>query len=254
MVKNIIYFVLIAFALSSCESLRQLTATDSRKTDTPNSPTPATKTSSSHPGRKEVKFLENIATSPEKQPTTTKGGEAAEVVYKTSPSTEKVKGPSSPTDYGVERTSSLQMKYAILMNTEVENVQNVELFKKIDDWYGTKYCLGGTTSKCIDCSAFMQILFASVYAINLPRTAKDQYNASSRVSRTELKEGDLVFFNTRGGVSHVGLYLQNNKFVHASTGGVTISDLFDPYYLRRFIGVGRVEKSTRSTQLAAGSR
>ena len=255
MIKNIIYSVLLAFALSSCESLRQLTATDSRKTDTPNSPSTSTKTSSSAPGKKEVKFLENIATSPEKQPTTGSSGDATKIVYKTSNTTDKASNePVSKTNSSVEGTSSLQMKYAILMNTEVENVQNVELFKKIDDWYGTKYCLGGTTSKCIDCSAFMQILFASVYAINLPRTAKDQYNASSRVSRTELKEGDLVFFNTRGGVSHVGLYLQNNKFVHASTGGVTISDLFDPYYLRRFIGVGRVEKSTRSTQLAVGGR
>jgi len=89
----------------------------------------------------------------------------------------------------------------------------------------------------------MQILFASVYGISLPRTAREQYKVTSRISRTELKEGDMVFFNTRGGVSHVGFYLQNNKFVHASTGGVIISDLFDPYYLRRFVGVGRVEKT-----------
>jgi hypothetical protein len=89
----------------------------------------------------------------------------------------------------------------------------------------------------------MQILFSSVYGVSIPRTAHEQYKATTRVSRTELKEGDMVFFNTRGGVSHVGFYLQNNKFVHASTGGVTISDLFDPYYLRRFVGVGRVEKT-----------
>ncbi|TAL43619.1 MAG: NlpC/P60 family protein, partial [Chitinophagaceae bacterium] len=81
----------------------------------------------------------------------------------------------------------------------------------------------------------------SVYGISLARTARDQYRNSSRISRTHLQQGDLLFFNTRGGVSHVGVYLQNNKFVHASTsGGVTISDLYDPYWLRRFVGVGRL--------------
>ena len=59
-----------------------------------------------------------------------------------------------------------------------------------------------------------------------------------------MKEGDLVFFNTTGGVSHVGIYMGNNKFAHASFArGVTVSDLFDPYYLKRFLGMGRIEKS-----------
>jgi lipoprotein Spr len=58
-----------------------------------------------------------------------------------------------------------------------------------------------------------------------------------------LREGDLLFYNTRGGISHVGIYLQNNKFVHAaSSGGVMISDIFDPYWMKRFMGVGRVER------------
>jgi lipoprotein Spr len=76
----------------------------------------------------------------------------------------------------------------------------------------------------------------------LPRTAREQYKASERISRTELKEGDLVFFNTRGGVSHVGIYLQNNKFIHASvSNGVVVSDMFDAYYLKRYVGAGRME-------------
>ena len=58
---------------------------------------------------------------------------------------------------------------------------------------------------------------------------------------------DLTCLNTQGGVSHVGLYLQNNKFVHASSSGVTISDLFDSYWERRFIGVGRYEKPQDAT-------
>ncbi len=143
----------------------------------------------------------------------------------------------------VENASSLQFKYSLLLDIEVEQIKNMNLFKVIDDWMGTRYKLGGTTKSGIDCSAFMQVVFTALYGITLPRTAKDQYNICRKISRTELKEGDLVFFNTTGGVSHVGMYLQNNKFVHASSSGVTISDLYDDYWVRRFIGVGRIDSS-----------
>ena len=142
----------------------------------------------------------------------------------------------------IENASKIQIKYALLLDTEVEQLQNTTLYAGIDEWLGTRYRLGGTTKDGIDCSAFVQILYITQFGINIPRTAREQYDVTQRISRTDLKEGDLVFFNTQGGVSHVGMYLQNNKFVHASSSGVTISDLFDPYWERRFIGVGRYEK------------
>lgn len=142
----------------------------------------------------------------------------------------------------LEKASNLELKYSVLLNTEVEQLQNKALLKGVDEWYGTKYRMGGTTKKGIDCSAFVCAVFASVYGITLPRMAKDQYRFTQRISTTKLQEGDLLFFNTRGGVSHVGIYLQNNKFIHASTTrGVTVSDMFETYYLTRFIGAGRVE-------------
>jgi lipoprotein Spr len=128
-------------------------------------------------------------------------------------------------------------------------VKNINLVSLIDEWMGTRYRLGGTSKSGIDCSAFMQVLFTGIYGISLPRTAREQYNMSQRISRTDLKEGDLIFFNTTGGVSHVGMYLQNNKFVHASSSGVTISDIFDEYWVKRFIGVGRVQDSQESSVL-----
>lgn len=83
-----------------------------------------------------------------------------------------------------------------------------------------------------------------VYNIALPRTAQEQYLISEKISFTDLKEGDLVFFKTQGrAVSHVGVYLANNKFIHASTSmGVTITDLNDKYWSARWVGAGRVTK------------
>ena len=143
----------------------------------------------------------------------------------------------------IESASTIQIKYALLLDTEVERIKNVNLYTSVDEWMGTRYRLGGNNKSGIDCSALVQILYVTQYGVNLPRTAREQYEATQRISRTDLQEGDLVFFNTQGGVSHVGVYLQNNKFVHASSGGVTISDLFDEYWERRFIGVGRYEKN-----------
>jgi len=80
----------------------------------------------------------------------------------------------------------------------------------------------------------------TVYEIPVPRTEKQQYAECKKIRKKELKEGDLVFFNTRKGVSHVGVYLANNYFVHASLNGVTISSLDDAYYSRKYIGAGRV--------------
>lgn len=150
----------------------------------------------------------------------------------------------------IETASGLQLKYAVLMDTEVEQVQNVGLYREVDEWFGTRYVLGGTTKRGIDCSAFVQHMYTGLYGISLPRTAREQYRATRQISRTELEEGDLVFFNTRGGVSHVGIYLQNNKFVHAaSSGGVMISDLYDNYWSTRFIGANRYERAEQSLSL-----
>lgn len=140
-----------------------------------------------------------------------------------------------------DKASSLQLKYGQLMNTDAEQIQNIPLYQTIDDWYGTPYKYGGSTKYGIDCSAFVQAIFISAFGVTLPRTAREQYSATQHISRTQLQEGDLLFFNTQGGVSHVGIYLQNNKFVHASVSGVTISDMFEPYYVRHFVAAGRVD-------------
>lgn len=141
----------------------------------------------------------------------------------------------------VETSNWLQFKYAISLDVMVEGLSNTHLLAFMDEWCGTRYRYGGTTKKGIDCSAFSSSLIASVYDLTIPRTVREQYQYCQHIETNELQEGDLVFFNTKGPFTHVGVYLVNNKFVHASvSGGVVISDLNEAYYLKRFAGAGRV--------------
>jgi hypothetical protein len=146
----------------------------------------------------------------------------------------------------IESLSELQYKYAMMMDVDVESLKNVSLLGFIDEWFGTRYRLGGSSKKGIDCSALTGALLLAVYGFNMPRTAREQYAATEHIDRDELQEGDLVFFNTHGGVSHVGVYLDNNYFFQASTHGVKISSLNSHYYSKRFICGGRVTNSTES--------
>lgn len=142
---------------------------------------------------------------------------------------------------GIEHIPPLIFKYAVLMDVEVEKLNNRKLIEYINQWWGVPYRIGGAAMTGIDCSAFMQVLASEAYGLKLPRTSREQANQCMEISKTELKEGDFVFFNSGRGISHVGLYLLNNKFVHASTSaGVVISDLNELYWNRRFIKAGRV--------------
>ena len=248
MVKQIFSAILIIVMLGSCSSLKHLNITSSRQLADASSIPPSAKNA-------EVKFIDNISVIPQRdiaiteEKINTKETVAASGFSKeeTSPKEEQktIAGMMANRSYVVEKASALQLKYAVLLNTEVEQLQNNSLLEGIDEWYGTRYHMGGTTKKGIDCSAFVSAVYTTVYAITLPRTAREQYRNSRRISRTELQEGDLIFFNTHGGISHVGIYLQNNKFVHASaTKGVTVSDMFEPYYLQRFVGAGRIQNRT----------
>ena len=140
-----------------------------------------------------------------------------------------------------EKISPQQTKYAMMLDVAIESIKNTTLYQFIESWYGTRYRFGGTTKRGIDCSAFTDKLLSTVYDLVIPRTAREQYKFCEHISKDDLLEGDLVFFNTRKGVSHVGVYLANGHFVHSSRSqGVTISNLEDNYFARRFIGAGRV--------------
>ena len=146
---------------------------------------------------------------------------------------------------GIELSAPLQFKYAILLDIPVEMINDNKLLELIDSWYGTKYKYGGDTRQGVDCSGFTRAFMLSYYDVNLTRNSSDMYDKSKHVKKKKLAQGDLVFFKTngaKGGITHVGVYLTNNKFVHAATSsGVIISDLDEDYYKTRFVSGGRVK-------------
>ncbi len=109
-------------------------------------------------------------------------------------------------------------------------------------WIGPPYRWGGSDRRGIDCSGFTLQMYQAVAKLPLPRTAEHQFLTGKPVAREELRTGDLVFFNTtRPGASHVGLWLGDGHFVHASTSrGVTISSLTERYWSARFLGGKRL--------------
>ncbi|AEV97404.1 NLP/P60 protein [Niastella koreensis GR20-10] len=145
---------------------------------------------------------------------------------------------------GIELSAPLQFKYAILLDIPVEMINDNKLLELIDSWYGTKYKYGGDTREGVDCSGFTKAFMASYYDVTLTRNSAEMYANSKHLKKKKLAQGDLVFFKTKGakaGITHVGVYLCNNKFVHASTNnGVIISDLGEDYYKSKFAGGGRV--------------
>jgi hypothetical protein len=186
-------------------------------------------------------LIDGISFTPEGILRTTESGGTKSIKNIEAPVVTKVNPVAEVAHSLIENLSTLQFKYAMLMNVDVESLKNISLLGFIDNWFGTRYKLGGTTKRGIDCSALTGALLLAVYGFNLPRTARQQYDATDHIDKDELQEGDLVFFNTHGGVSHVGVYLENDYFLHASTHGVTISSLDDHYYAKRFICGGRVE-------------
>lgn len=129
-----------------------------------------------------------------------------------------------------------------------EEQDNIGLYAFVADWIGTPYRFGSNSKKGTDCSGFAYLLYLDVYETNISRDSSASLMKRAKpVNRNELQEGDLVFFNINnrlnGMASHVGVYLKNNLFAHASTRyGVTISSLNEAYYKQTYIGAGRLLK------------
>lgn len=124
---------------------------------------------------------------------------------------------------------------------------NIFLYNEGAKWLGVPHRMGGATKRGVDCSGFVAIVFREVYGKQLARSSADMLKHNcKKVSRANLKEGDLVFFRTGRGKkkvpNHVGIYLKNGKFIHTSTSsGVMVSSLSEPYYVRTWLTGGRVK-------------
>jgi lipoprotein Spr len=139
--------------------------------------------------------------------------------------------------------SSAYKKYTVKLGFEVDKNCNLKLLDEVIDWWGTPYKYGGESKSGADCSGFVQMVFLKVYDKKLPRTTKQQYEFCRKVNRHNLKEGDLVFFETGSkGISHVGIFLKDGRFAHASSSkGVMVNGLEEAYYDKAYRGGGRVE-------------
>ena len=137
--------------------------------------------------------------------------------------------------------------YAELLKTTTSYIKkSFKLYSFIDMWLGTPYRYGGNSMNGTDCSGLAQTFYKEIYKIDITRDAGSQFKECDVISNEDLMEGDLVFFKIGSKfISHVGIYLGNNKFFHASSKGVMISDLTEKYYAKYFFKSGRLKNNLK---------
>lgn len=158
----------------------------------------------------------------------------------TKPSSTNNTKPDSP----AKGTKAFYDKYGQKLGIDFNGNEDKRLIEEIDTWIGTPYKYGGTSKSGTDCSGFVQTVYKKLYNIDLNRSAKDLVLNTRLISKSQLECGDLVFFKiNKPQVSHVGIFLANNKFVHASSSrGVVVSDLTATYYTKYFYKGGKINK------------
>ncbi len=127
-------------------------------------------------------------------------------------------------------------------NASIKPLDKSKMMREISRYMGVPYLYGGMSSQGLDCSGYTSLVYKNALGKLLPRSAADQAKAGTSIDFKDLKFGDLVFFNTTGErYSHVGIYLGDDLFAHASvTLGVTISSLQSMYYEKRYVGARRI--------------
>lgn len=141
---------------------------------------------------------------------------------------------------------SKPLKKGILSDEKTRLLSNKEsvkgrLYSQHDKWKGVKYKMGGLSKNGIDCSGFVYLTYLELFGIQLPRSTSSQSQIGKKIQTDKLRSGDLVFFKTGRKVMHVGIYLENNSFLHASAKkGVMISRLDDPYWKSKYWQTKRV--------------
>lgn len=135
-------------------------------------------------------------------------------------------------------------KASLKLRMDIDPADNHKLYIEAAEWIGVPYRAGGNTKRGTDCSGFTTHIYKKVYNKKISRSSEEQRTKDCRrISKRNLKEGDLVFFSSqkrKKKATHAGIYLKNGKFVHASTSrGVMISSLDEPYYKQHWMCGGR---------------
>lgn len=159
------------------------------------------------------------------------------------PDTTQIEFDEAPVEDVAVDKSKFVANYDKLKNFNVALTPREKMLFEVIKYLDTPYKYGGNTEKGIDCSAFTKTIYEASLTLELPRSAREQYSIGDEIDQGELKFGDLVFFNTtkRSFPGHVGIYLGDDQFVHASRKlGVTVSSLESTYYKKRYVGAKRV--------------
>ncbi len=127
------------------------------------------------------------------------------------------------------------------LNKEQSTLFLAQLHKEFHYWQGTPYRFGGNSKKGIDCSALVQHIYLKSFNVKLPRTTEKQVQEGFLVHKSQLQVADLVFFKTGWNIRHVGVYIGNNKFIHASySKGVITSSLDNVYWKSKYWQAKRI--------------
>jgi cell wall-associated NlpC family hydrolase len=127
---------------------------------------------------------------------------------------------------------------------DIQRITGIAEWDRIlSPWLGTPYKYGGNTKDGVDCSGFVSNIYMEKERMHIPRTTKDEFQIGKSIDNANLIVGDLVFFGKKGNtknVSHVGIYVGNGKFIHASTSeGVTVTSLDNSYWKPLYLGARR---------------
>lgn len=158
-------------------------------------------------------------------------------VYKKPNSTHTIKKKPEATDRAADATASVARGSKLASNKKLAAI--------IDDWYGVPHKVGGKDKHGIDCSGLTTVILKDVYGVQFSGPSYVMESKAQKIDRSQLREGDLVFFKIESSkVSHVGVYLNDGYFVHATLRkGVMISSLSEPYYTKYYYSAGRAVKA-----------
>lgn len=153
--------------------------------------------------------------------------------------------PTSTETFTTDSDSNTDLSNKLGINISKSDKDNLKLYKVASEWLSVPYQYAGNTKKGCDCSGLVNQIYLEVYNKKLERnSAKIMETNCHEIQQDNLKPGDLVFFKTGSSskINHVGIYLKDNKFIHASSSkGVIVSDMTERYYLRTYTCSGRVD-------------